>query len=318
MMKYIFLILVFFTSLYGKSLIEPQYIYKVPSGLVTDVLTHKNRLFVSTDIGNIEIFDMKSKEKLQSIQLDKIQDFMGDDVNSKIFSLDMLDGKLLILSQDSGGYSRVHLFNDGKLTQIISKEDRLNIIKAKFINNESIVIALISNDIISFDMQSKKKNWVTQASMSKFSSFALNNDRTLVAIADESGDVHLLSTKDGAKVKTLTGENVDNIFSIAFRGEIVLTGGQDRRAAVYNVKTGSGYHKSSNFFVYGVGLSPSGKIGAYSSDLKNDVTLFYTKTREPIAKYKSNKAIVNSIYFINEKEFFINSSSNMVGYYQVK
>ena len=97
-----------------------------------------------------------------------------------------------------------------------------------------------------------------------------------------------------------------------------MTGGQDRRAAVYNVKTGSGYHKSSNFFVYGVGLSPSGAIGAYSSDLKNNVTLFNTATRETIARYRSSKAVVNGIYFINEKEFFINDSSKRVGYYKVK
>jgi len=317
-MKYIFLIVMFFSSLYAQKLVKPEYVYKISSGLVTDVLTDKNKLYVSTDVGNVDIFDMKSKKEIKTIKLDKIKDFMGDDVSSKIFSLDMLNGTLLILSQDSGGYSRLHLLKDGKLRQIVSKDDRLNIIKAKFIDTKKVVIALISNDIISYSIDTKQKNWVTQASMSKFSSFALNNDRSLVAIADESGDVHVLSTKDGSKVKTLSGQNVDNIFGIAFRGDTVLTGGQDRRAAVYNVKTGSGYHKSSNFFVYGVGLSPSGKIGAYSSDLKNDVTLFYTKTRDPIAKYKSNKAIVNSIYFINEKEFFINSSSKVVGYYKVK
>jgi len=317
-MKYIFLILVFFTSLYGQKLIKPEYVYSVSSGLVTDILSNETNLYVATDVGNVEIFDMKSKELLNTIHLDKIKDFMGDEVNSKIFSLDMLDQNLLILSQDTGGYSRVHIFHDGQLSSVISKDDRLNIIKAKFINNSTIVIALISNDIISYNIKTKKKNWVTQASMSKFSSFALNNKRDIVAIADESGDVHLLSTKDGKKVKTLSGQNVDNIFSIAYRGDIVLTGGQDRRAAVYNVKTGSSYHKSSNFFVYGVGLSPSGEIGAYSSDLKNDVTLFHTKTREPIAKYKSNKAVVNSIYFLNEKEFFINSASKTIGYYRVK
>ena len=318
MIKYVVYVLVFFTSLYAGKLVEPDYIYKISSGLVTDVLTDKQKLYVSTDIGNVEIFDMQSKKEIQTLKLDKIKDFMDDDVNSKIFSLDMLDGNLLILSQDSGGYSRLHLFKDGKLTQIVSKEDKLNIIKAKFIDKKRVIIALISNDIISYDIQSKKKNWVTQASMSKFSSFALNNDRSMVAIADESGDVHVLFTKDGSKVKTLSGQNVDNIFSIAFRGEIVLTGGQDRRAGVYNIKSGSGYHKSSNFFVYGVGLSPSGEIAAYSSDLKNDVSLFHTKTREIIAKYKSNKAIVNSIYFINEKEFFINSSAHEVGYYTIK
>ena len=317
-MKYIVLILIFLTTLNAKMLLKPEYTYKVSSGLVSDILYEKGLLYTATDVGNIEIFNTKSKKEIETIKLDKIKDFMGDKVPSKIFSLDMIDNSLLILSQDSGGYSRVHLLKNHKLIEVISASDRLNIIKAKYIDNNNIVIALISNDIISYNIKTKKKNWITQASMSKFSSFALNNSRTLVAIADESGEVHLLSTKDGKKVKTLSGQNVDNIFSIAFRKNIVLTGGQDRRAAVYNIKRNSAYHKASNFFVYGVGLSPSGKIGAYSSDLKNDVTLFHTDTREDIAKYHSSKAIVNGIYFINEKEFFINSSSNAVGYYRVK
>jgi WD40 repeat protein len=317
-MKYIILCLLFFTTLYGGKLIAPQDIYTVSSGLVTDILYNKNILYVATDAGDVELFDTVNKKKTDTIVLDKITDFMGDAVNSKVFTLDMLDGTLLILSQDSGGYSRIHFYKDGKLQLMISKAEHLNIIKAKFIDKDTILLALISNDIISYNIRTKKQNWDTQASMSKFSSFALNNDRTEVAVGDESGDVHLLDLKTGKKIKTLTGQNVDNIFSVAYRGTTVMTGGQDRRAAVYNVKTGSGYHKSSNFFVYGVGLSPSGAIGAYSSDLKNNVTLFNTNTRETIAKYSSSKAVVNGIYFINEKEFFINDSSKRVGYYKVK
>jgi len=317
-MKYVVLVFFLVVSLYAQKLIEPQYIYKVSSGMVSDLLSNKHQLYIATDDGNVIIFDTESKKEIHTIHLQKIQDFMGDEVGSKIFSLDMLENRLMILSQDGGGYSRVHIYNDGNLKQVISKDDMLNIIKAKFIDKDTLLLALISNDIISYNIKTKKKNWVTQASMSKFSSFALNNDRSIVAIADESGDVHLLSVKDGHVVKKLSGENVDNIFSIAFRGDIVLTGGQDRRAAVYNIQTGNAYHKKSNFFVYGVGLSPSGKIGAYSSDLNNNVTLFHTQNEENIATYKSNQTIVNGIYFINENEFFVNSSSKTVGYYKVK
>ncbi len=317
-MKYIFLVLIFFTSLFGENLIEPQYIYKLSSGLVTDVLYAKKILYVATDDGKVEIFDTKSKKEIKKIKLKKIKDFMGDDVNSKIFSLDMVDKRFLILSQESGGYSRIDLYKDNKSQLIISKDDKLNIIKAKFIDSENILMALISNDIISYNIKSKKKNWTRQASMSKFSSFALNNDRSMVAIADESGDVHILSTKDGKNSKTLSGQNVDNIFSVDFKGDMVLAGGQDRRAGIYNVETGSGYYKASKFFVYGVGLSPSGLIGAYSSDMNNNITLFHTRTREPIGKFASDKMIVNGIYFINEKKFFINSSSNSVWYFKIK
>lgn len=317
-MKYVFFLLMMFSSIYAKGLIKSEYIYTISSGLVTDILYNKQKLYCAADDGKIEIFDTKSKKNIKTIKLDKIKDFMGDEIDSKIFSIDMLNGSLLILSQDNGGYSRVHIYKSSILHVIISGSDSLNIIKAKFIDKDNILIALISNDVISYNIKTKKKNWITQASMSKFSNFALNNDKTLVAIADESGEVHLLSTKDGKKVKTLSGQNVDNIFSIDFKGDVVLTGGQDRRAGVYNLKNGDAYYKASQFFVYGVGLSPSGKIAAYSSDINNDVELFSTNTKEVLGKYKANKMIVNSIYFINEREFFINSSSPKVGYYKIK
>jgi WD40 repeat protein len=264
LMKYIFFLFLLFSSIYAKGLIQPDYTYTISSGLITDVLYNKQKLYCAADDGKIEVFNTKSKKKIQTIKLDKIKDFMGDEIDSKIFSIDKLNDSLLILSQDNGGYSRVHIYDTAGLHVIISGKDRFNVIKAKFIDENNIVMALISNDIISYNIKTKKKNWTVQASMSKFSNFALNNDKSLVAIADESGEVHILATKDGKKVKTLSGQNVDNIFSIDFKGDVILTGGQDRRTGVYNLKNGDAYYKMSEFFVYGVGLSPSGKIAAYS------------------------------------------------------
>lgn len=316
-MRYIIVLFFLMTALSGKNLIEPAYIYKVPSGIVTDVLYRDTRLYVATDSGRVEIFDTETKKHVDTIALQKIKDFMGDEVDSKIFSIDRMGDVLLILSQDSGGYSRIHLYRKGTLVALITKKDALNIIKAKFVDKDTILLALISDDIIAYDIGGKKKKWTVQASMSKFSNFALDNDRSKAAIADESGSVYLLSTVNGRTLKTLSGQNVDNIFGVDFKGSIVLTGGQDRRAGVYNVKTGGGYYVMSTFFVYGVGLSPSGKTAAYSSDINNNITLFDTETRAVIGKYRSNKAIVNGICFADESSFFVSSSSHEVGFYKI-
>jgi hypothetical protein len=317
-MKYVVVFFILFTTLFAQKLVNPTHVYKLANGLATDIVIDKDKLYVSTDTGFIDIFDTKKKKVIEKISLDKITDFMGDTIESKIFSIDLMDGELLVLSQDSGGYSRLHILKNKKLNAVLTKENKLNIIKAKFIDKETILLALISNDIISYNIKTKKRKWTTQASMSKFSNFALNNNRSKVAIADESGNVHIFATKDGKLLQTLSGENVDNIFSIDFKGDTVLTGGQDRRAAVYNIKNKNAYYIKSSFFIYGVGLSPSGKIGAYSSDINNNVTLFNTTTREPFATYKATKMVVNSIYFINEKAFYIISNSPEIDYYKTK
>ena len=317
-MRYIVIVFFLISSLFAQKLVKPTYVYKVKHGLSTDLAYADAKLYLASNTGEVDIYNTKTKKIIKHLQLSKIKDFMGDSINSKIFCLDLYKGTLLILSQDNGGYSRVHLYANNKLNELISQKDKLNIIKAKFIDKDNIVIALISNDIISYNLKTKKINWDTQASMSKFSSFALNNDRTQVAVADESGDVHIITLANGKIIKTLSGQNVDNLFSIDFKSDIILTGGQDRRAAVYNLKSGEAYYKSSKFFIYGVGLSPSGKIGAYSCDISNNIALFNTNTKEPLGKYKATKAVINTIYFINEKEFFVDSNAADVNYYKIK
>jgi len=304
-------------TLFASKMQEPVHIFKT-SDLVTDVLSKKGLLYAANDSGSIDVFSIKTTKRVEHIELSKIKDFMGDEIGSKIFSIDLLDDKLLILSQDSGGYSRVQIYADKQLHSIISRDDMLNIIKAKYIDDETILLALISNDIISYNIKNKKKNWTVQASMSKFSNFALNHDKTKVAIADESGDVHLISTKEGKIIDTLKGQNVDNIFAIDFSHNVVITGGQDRRVGVYHIGSSNSYHKSSNFFVYGVGLSPSSKIGAYSCDMDNNIELFETSNGESLGKFAGNKKVVSSIYFLDEKSFFVNSADKEVRFFKLK
>lgn len=316
-MKYLVMCIMLLTTLYAKGLINPDYVYEA-SGMVDDLVYKDQKLYLGTANGVVDIFDTKTKNRLKQIKISKVKDFMGDDIDSKIFSVDVLGDKIMILSQDSGGYSRLDIYQNGKMEHVITKTDMLNIIEAKFIDKNKVLLALISNDIISFDIVNKKKLWTIQASASKFSSFALSKDKSKAVVADESGVLHLISTKNGSKIKELSGQNVDNIYSVDFQNNVVITGGVDRRAGIYNLNSNSSYYKASDFFVYGVGLSPSGKIGGYSSDTDNNVKIFNISTREVIGKYNAYKMIVNGVCFINEKEFFINSSSKKIGYFKIK
>jgi len=78
------------------------------------------------------------------------------------------------------------------------------------------------------------------------------------------------------------------------------------------------YHKTSSFFVYGVGLSPSGKIGAYTYDENNNIELFHTMSGDNMGKYQGNGKVISNIKFIDEKHFFINSAENTVNFYTIK
>ncbi len=317
-MRYFITALLLCATLFGASTFKsPVKSYKA-SGNVTDLIykSDSKELYAATDNGYVDVFVMDKSKPVHSLHLSKIKDFMGDPIDSKIFSIDMIKGKMLILSQDNGGFNRVHIYQNKKLTQIISSEDRFNIAKAKFIDENTILMALLSNDIISYDIAKKKENWSVQASMSKFSDFALDEKRERAAIVDESGALHIISTKDGKTLHEISGINVDNVFSVDFKNDVVLTGAQDRRAGVYNLRTSQNYYMHAKFFVYGVGLSPSARFGAFSYDVQNNVELFDTQNREVLAHYKTTGDIINGIRFIDESTFFIYSNNNTIGLYR--
>jgi len=285
-------------------------------GQVIDVVVKEKKVYAATAASTIDIFDLKNQKLLKRVILPKIKDFMGDLVDTKIYSVDVEKNKMLLLAEAKQGYRRLYIHENAKTTVIIDIDQQLSIAKAKFLDEKTVLLALLSDELISYDIEHKKMNWRVQVSGSKFSSFALNEKRDKVAVVDESGDMQLLLTKDGKHLKTMSGENLDNVFSVDYKQNIVATAGQDRRCVIYDVKAGTAYHRSSSFLVYGVGLSPSAERAAYSSDENNNITLFNTKTNETIERFGGNKMTIGGIVFIDEHSFLVYSDSKTINLYK--
>ncbi|MEK6659738.1 MAG: hypothetical protein AABY36_08675 [Campylobacterota bacterium] len=157
-----------------------------------------------------------------------------------------------------------------------------------------------------------------QVSGARFSDFALNESKSEVVIADESGNLKIHNTKDGKLIKLLAGENLDNVFQVDYKNGIIATAGQDRKVVIYTQKGGSTYHIKSNFLIYSVGLSPSGKVVGYSSDEHNNVSVVDTVTKANIGKFGGNNMTLTKIVFVNESEFLIASDNKIINLYSVK
>lgn len=316
-MKIILLILLFISFSYGETFTNPVSVYKA-SGAVVDIMIAENKLYVATDSSNVDIFDIKTNLLIQTITIDKIIDFMGDLVSAKVYSVDVIGKSLLILSQAEQGYRRVYLYKNNQLEVIIPSSLSLSIAKAKFLDANTILLGLLSDEIISYNIQEKKENWRVQASGSKFSNFVLNEQKDKVVVADESGNLQILNTKNGAHIQTLSGQNLDNVFQVDYKKNIICSAGQDRRVVVYNLNNDTAYYKSSEFLIYSVGLSPSAKLLGYSSDENNNVTVFDTQTKEIVGKFGGNRMTITNILFMNEKEFFVSSDDNKINLYKIK
>lgn len=315
-MRKIILITIFFTSLFSSN-IMPTAKYK-SSGAVVEIIINNEKLYSATAAGVIDIFDIKSKKIIKQIHVPKIKDFMGDEVNSKVFSIDILNKNLLILSQAPSGYTNIFIHKNEKNINIINETNMMAIAKAKFLDKNTILLAMLSNEFVSFDIKTKKENWRMQASGAKFSDFVLNEEKTEVVVADESGDLKICRTNDGKIIKILKGQNLDNVFQVDYKNGIIVTAGQDRRAVIYAVKFDSAYYKKATFLIYSAGLSPSGKLAGYASDEDNNVTIFDTITQKIIGVYGGNKMTLTNIVFYGEKQFFSSSDDETINFYKIK
>ncbi len=315
MIKKLLSIVTLVSSLYSADIIQADKKF-ISSGAVVDIVYKENKLYSATNASCIDIFDVKTQKIIKKITVDKITDFLGEIIDSKIYSVDLIDDKILILSLGKKGARRVHIYENNKLNLVLSSDEGLYIAKAKFLDKNTIILGLLSSEIISYDINKKKENYRLQVSQSKFSNFVLNEDKTQIVIADESGDLKIHKTKDGSFIKELSGQNLDNVFQVDMKNGIIATAGQDRRVVVYNGKYT--YYKTASFLIYSVGLSPSGKIVGYASDENNNVTLFKRSTKSTIGVYGGNKMTLSNILFINEKEFFTASDDKTINYYKIK
>ena len=316
-MRYILLALIFSVTLFGAKIQKASLAYKA-SGNVTDMVVSKGLLYASTDASCVDVFNLKTKKVIKKIKIDQIEDFTGEVIDAKIFTVDILDGKVLILSQGLKGYNRVYIYEHDKLSLLIADSDELAVSKAKFLDKNKILLALISDEIISYDIKNKKIIYRATSSASTFSDFDLSDDKKKVIVADESGDLQLLRTKDGSHFKSFSGQNLDNVFQVDYKKGIIVTAGKDRRIVIYNTLLNSSYYKSSNFFIYSVGLSPSAKIVAYSSDVNNNVTLFNRKTKSTLGVFGGNRSTLSKILFLNENEFLVSGASQKINLYKLK
>lgn len=318
MKKFIFVFLgifLYLSNLSAKDLI-PNYSLKA-SGGVTDLVLKNENLYVATTASSVDIFNVNTKEKINSIKVPKIKDFMKNTIEARIYSIDVLDNNLLILSQGENGGRNINIYRDGKLENLIEDKDRLFIAYAKFVDGNHIIYALLSNQVYLYDIKNKKVVNEVQVSQSKFSNFKLSEDKSKIVVADESGILTLLNTIDLNPIKRFDTLNLDNIFQVDMKKNIFITAGQDRRCAIYNLDEKISYYLEASFLIYSAALSPSASLGAYASDEENNVTVFNVNTKKDLYKLLQNKATLTNILFINENEIFVSGDDEKINYYKL-
>jgi len=272
------------------------------AAMVSDLELDGNILYVATQKGTVELFDLESKARVGQISLPNVVDFLGDAIAPKVFSVDRQDGWTLIVSTGRGGYSDIYLEDAQKQLQkvIDAEQDQLMVKEARFIAGGRLLLGLLSNELVLYDLAVKRAVYRVQASLSAFSDMALNETRTEAVTTDESGEVHRFDVQTGKETALLSGQNVDNVYMVDLKKGSVITAGQDRRCAVYGAD-GSRYYLNSDFLIYAAALSPAARTGVFSSGIDNDLQLFDVGTGTPRALLHGHGATVTDLLFVGEE-----------------
>jgi WD40 repeat protein len=289
------------------------------NGTAKDMVLDEKRLLIATDMGHIEVYDLADNSKIKEISIPDVKDFMGDIMPARVMSADMLGEKYLLLSDSGiGGYANLYLYENGKTVQLITHEDRKPLIKVRFIDENHLFYAYLSDEVALYDIAAKKELYRVQMSESKFSDFALNETRTEAVTSCESGVLSVIDIKTGKILKELKGQNVDNVYKVDFKNGMVSGAGQDQRGSLYDVKSGRGDYIKGSFLIYSTALSPSAQKVAFAMDEKNDISIYNTVSKSKIALLKGQKSTLNVILFRDEHRLYSASDDNTVMVWDLK
>ena len=298
--------------LFATAIVKPAKVIDIGAG-VKDMVIRENNLIVGTNKSKLVVYSLDKNKITKEITIPKIKDFMGDTIEARVASVDYIDGKYLLLSDSGiGGYSNLRINENNKTVDILTAKDKLSIVKARFVDSSHILLGFLSDEIALYDLKSKKEIYRVQLSESKFTDFALNEDKSMVAVGCESGEVTVASVKDGKIIKRLNSQNVDTLYRVDFKKNKIVTGGKDRRAVWYNVDSGKGGYFKAKFFVYASALSPSASKAAYAMDENSDISVYDLDLQSKKAILRGQKGSINTIIFKDENTLFSSSEESKI------
>ncbi len=302
--------------LWGQKALQPDYSLKA-DGLVKTLLHEKGTLYAATQNGVVHAYDLQSRQRTTLFTLPEIESFTHEMVPAKIYSIDKIGDKILVSAQGQGSYRNIWMYEAGKLTKIIDTSKGYMLSEAKFLDEDTILMATLSNQLIKYDYKKNTELAKKQLSYSSFSDFALDKEKKVAAATDESGVVHMLRVSDFEVTKEYEGQNVDRIYDVSYKNGVVMGAGQDRRLSIYK-PFGAATYMQFDFLLYACGMNEAATLGAVAYNPANDVLVFETGSKDRLYDLTGNEAVVTKILFVSDNEVFVASESETINHYTLQ
>ncbi|WP_295052571.1 hypothetical protein [Sulfuricurvum sp.] len=283
--------------------------------LISDMVVNNGKIYVATDGGGVDVFDSKTFKKLFVLRIPDIKNGEGKSFSPKVYSVDHCQDTTVMVAESGGDFRNVYLIQGEKRIKIVDNGRGLLIKKVRFLDQDHLLFGLSGDTIVLMDISKNTIVYQVQAGGGVFRDMALSPLKSLVAVADESGEITMIEAKNGRHVKTLQGINVDNINRIDYKQNTILSAGQDRRVGIY--RRSESYFIETDFFVYAVGLSPSAAKGVYTDGMDNELQVFNTATKVKIARLQSGDTILDTLIFLDEHRLIGAGEENKIYYWRL-
>ena len=278
--------------------IEPTAIFSV-NGYVNDFAVSEGKLFIATDRGTVDIFDMKKMNLIYQVVLEPVENGRGEKMPVRVLSVDVHNRRILITGIVEDGFRAVWLFEKLQLKPLIDASRHLTIKEARFGNDGHILIGTFSSEVIRYSLDERAPLYRKQPADIAIGDMVMSGDRKHVVMSDESGAVRVIGAESGKVVRVLPSKHLDNVFHVAQANGVIVTGGNDRKISVFTKERN--YVIQTDFPVYCVGVSPEGKTGVYLKGDDQILQLFDIETGREMDRLVGHEAVVNQIRFIDEK-----------------
>ncbi|MRI59034.1 MAG: hypothetical protein C6H99_05965 [Epsilonproteobacteria bacterium] len=316
-MKKILALILVALSLFGVDL-KPIQEAKI-EGAVLDMVLGDGKIFIATDASRVLVLDQNFSIQ-KEIKVRQIKDFMGELNNADIYSIDYVNGTILYLAQAEDGYSELFLYRDGKKINVLDKSKMMYAKAAKFVDEKRAVLALMSDEVVLYDLEAKKVLKKAKAGEYFYSVMSMDPDRKYIAIGDEGGEVVVIDPKTLQKVKAFKDINKDKILSIYINDNLVAAGSRaDKTLALYDIISGATkVVKNPDFFIYVTGLSPDNALVVYGDNEKYILKVLDTNSLSLRYRLVGHKNIVNVVRFEDEKTIITGSETGEIKKWRLK
>ena len=282
-------------------------------GAVLDMALDGAKIYVATDASSVVVLS-RDLAVLQTIKVRKIKDFMGTLNNADIYSVDALDGKILYLAQAEEGYAELFVFENNISTKVLDKSAMLYAKAAKFVDKNHAIIALMSDEVVLYDLVNKKILKRALAGEYFYSAMAMESGRKYVAIGDEGGEVIVVDPKTLERKKLYKDVNKDKILAIYANKDLIAAGSRaDKTLVIYSLTGGvQAKFQNPDFFIYVAGLSPDNRYVVFGDNEQYILKVATTDTIDVRHRLVGHKNLVNVVRFLDNKTILTGSETGEI------